>query len=460
VLFLSCIGLHVACGGDIAEAPAPPNVVLVVADTLRADHLSCYGYERPTSPFLDNFVGSADRYTRCNATSPWTLPTHASLFTGLYPFQHHARAEAGPDGRIQELSLNSAHGTLAEVLGDSGYRTAAFASNVAYMHRGTGLDQGFGTYEVQREPASEKARRAVDWLDASGGGPFFLFVNFMDTHGPYNVSELPGARGDALSGPVPGNSRRLLDELYAEVIDQGQAASPQRVAVLRSQYDNGVAHVDAGLEHLVRHLEESGELENTIFVFTSDHGEFFGEHGLVGHSKDVYEETLHVPLVLKRPGQVEGRVLDGLVSSAEVANLIAAELTGEVGQVARAQFPKRLGEEGSMAELNFSRQRDLTSRHGKRFQRMRKVLYTEKFKFIWSSDGAHELYNLKADPAETRNLAPDRPKIVARFEQQLQTLLGSGVSSIEAGPPIQVDAALLQSMRGLGYVGHIGEEED
>jgi len=455
---LGALALFSACGGD-SNAIGPPNVVLIVIDTLRADHLSCYGYGLPTSPSIDRLAATSDLYTRCRATGPWTLPSHASMFTGRFAFQHRARTELRPDGLMYELPLSEEHATLAELLGSAGYRTGAFAANVAYLRQEYQLDQGFGTYEVEREPAIEKARDAVKWMEEEGSAPFFLFVNFMDTHRPYNVSPLPGDRAEGLPAPAESHPGKLLDELCADVMDLALPNPTERVSAVISQYDTAIAHADVGVEAIVAHLEASGQLENTILIVTSDHGEYFGEHGLVEHSKDLYEEAMHVPLILKRPGQAEGQRRDEHVSLADVPGLVARELPLELAAQARLQFPLDPARNFTIAEVSFSRQRDLEASYGQRFLRERKALYSGKFKLIWSSDGQHELYNLELDPNEARNIIREKPVVVERLGKRLEQYMKDNASVIESAAPVTLDAEALKSLQGLGYLGDSDDED-
>ena len=185
-----------AAAAGLACSPAPPparGVVLVTIDTLRADHLGCYGYARNTSPSLDALAERATVYTRAMASSPWTLPTHASLFTGLAPFEHGARTFLDASGRSLANPLDSAHLTLAEALRAEGFATAAFVANTGYLHPRHQLDRGFEVYEVRDESAMSMLPRIFEWLDEKAGGAFFLFVNFMDAHRPYNTTPRPEA---------------------------------------------------------------------------------------------------------------------------------------------------------------------------------------------------------------------------------------------------------------------------
>jgi len=198
-----------ACAPD-RRADAPPNVVLLVLDTVRSDHLGCYGYGRPTSPGIDAFARGATRYTRSLSAAPWTVPTHASLFTGKAPLAHGAHtikieARGHPDVRpLDDDAL-----TLAEVFAAEGYDTAAFAANTAFLARQWKLDQGFQTYHLERVRADALNRSVFAWLDAHGDEPFFLFVNYIDAHRPYDTRPRRG-----FLDPPASQDPNLLDSSW------------------------------------------------------------------------------------------------------------------------------------------------------------------------------------------------------------------------------------------------------
>lgn len=439
----------------LAEAP---NVVLIVLDTVRADHLSCYGYDRLTTPHIDALCDSAVRYTHCRATGPWTLPSHASMFTGRFPYQHRARTEAEPDGGLQELPLSFEHWTLAESLASTGYRTGAFVANAAYLREEFQLDQGFEHYVVEREPALEKNKAAFEWMD-DGEGPFFLFLNFMDAHRPYNTRPIDEERAQAFAPDGVVHSATLLDQLYAEVMGQGREGSADIVEELVARYDTGIANADLAVGEIVARLKERGLWEQTLLIVTSDHGEFFGEHGLVEHSKDVYEEVLHVPLVVKWPGETSAvRVAEDLISIADVPALVMESMPEDFDAEQRGLFKRSSLPDLSLAENNFSRSKDLRSAYGQRFMRERRVLYSGKHKLILSSDGGNELYDLDADPGEATNLFEQRPKVAKRLSMALKQYVTANPGEIDRAQPVQLDSQALQDLKALGYTGE--DEED
>jgi arylsulfatase A-like enzyme len=317
-----------------------PNVLLIVLDTVAAEHLSLHGYERPTCPTLEELAKRGIRFSQARATCSWTLPSHASMFTGRWPHELSA-------GWL--TPLDSTYPTLAEVLGSQGYATAGFVGNTFYCGADTGLARGFTHYEdyilpefapfrmsalVQRplegfhavertfkmwltgvslqavltpfdlghrKPASVVSREFLDWLSArrQPERPFFAFVNYFDVHYPYQVAY----GGIHRFGSKPVTDRELdLIENWQSVEKQG--LSLQEVAFVRDAYDDCVADLDERLGLLIDELDRRGILEQTWLIITSDHGESFGEHpNVFKHGGSLYQTEVHVPLLIVPPGR-------------------------------------------------------------------------------------------------------------------------------------------------------------
>jgi arylsulfatase A-like enzyme len=439
------------------EGAAPSvNVILIVLDTVRADHLSCYGYPRRTTPELEWFARRATRYLRAQAPAPWTLPSHASLFTGLYPFEHHAHSvdvarptrEMRSDGLFTNVRpLAPEARTLAEVLRDRGYLTGAQVANVVFMTRKFGVAQGFEQYSALSGRAPLITRGAMHWLNRRARDPerrerpFFLFLNYMDAHAPYNTSPVPGL----FDHEVPDDAMATIMQLYPKVLRPDRSAPPELIKLANEQYDLGVANADQGLGLLFRYLEEQGLFDSSLIVATSDHGEYLGEHDLIEHSKDVYQEALWVPLLIKRPGQRRGRDEPRLISLTHVPGLIMEVLGGE------NPFPHRWPAPVAYAENHFARVKDLEARWGYRFQRERFVIFRKHWKYIESTDGAHELYDLRRDPQELHDLREQYPRRAAALRRRLLRVLEAAPPAPTFVPrPIDEDEA--ERMRSLGYL--------
>ena len=446
------VALTAACG---APEPRPRNILLITLDTLRRDHLGGYGYSLDTSPELDAFASHATRFDRAYSTAPWTLPTHASLFTGRHPFEHGARTTSRGAIPPTEKTLNAAPldleiVTLAEVLAGEGYRTAAFVSNPLFLGTRFQLDQGFESYTVERLPAVDVVDRATRWLERHTREqpeiPFFVFVNFMDTHRPYQ-SEPASKRLPPPSADLPGE---LLKELMAAVMESDGSPPTDLTQRVIEHYDAAIANVDAGVGELLRWLEDRGLYDDTSIAITSDHGEYFGEHDIVEHSKDIYEEAIRIPLIIKAPGQRSGATDTRIVTSVDLARLLL-DFDPALRGSHRDAFPYEPGNHPAIVENYYSRAKDLAKSYGARFDRVRTAVLFDDWKFIRSSDGLHEMYDLAKDPAEAHNLIDSAPDAVKRAERILSEFMEG--KEVEANAPgIDVGSDEVEMLEELGYL--------
>lgn len=424
------------------------SVVLITLDTLRADHLTCYGYGRETSPRIDAFARRSTRFANAYATAPWTVPAHASIFTGLFPFEHGARTvKVTADAAENVAPLSGDHSTLAEVFRDAGYQTAAFVANSGYLLPRFGFDQGFETYIVKRQYGQQLNSSIFDWLRKNAKKPFFLFLNYIDTHRPYNISPRQGT----LPAPSRESPGQLLDLLYHHVMGSSAEAPSSLVHAVIDQYDTAIANVDRSIGELFDFLAQHDLFDDTMIILTSDHGEYFGEHHLVEHSKDVYEQALRVPLIIKLPNQQVATLDERPVSAVDLPRLILDQLPAEIADRAWRVFPYRVGNHPIIAENYFSRLKDL--RHpvwGARFDRVRAAFYSDQYKYIRSSDGQHELYDLAQDPAERSNLIAHRPEVARRLARELEGFQHNGFAP--PGEPVKtLPEEALEQLRALGY---------
>jgi arylsulfatase A-like enzyme len=439
-----------SCGPS--ESPTiPPLVLVITLDTLRSDHLGCYGYSRPTSPNLDAIAKQSTLYQHARSVAPWTLPAHASLFTGLYPFEHGARTyhieDVHAPGAFNVSPLNPQHQTLAESFQQAGYRTAAFVANKAFLHQKFQADQGFEVYQNQRVYADEINAQAFAWIDQNREQPLFLFLNYMDTHRPFNTKARPGFLGK----DIPEISKQTFDRLYDEVLGSDGPVAKSLLEDVRDQYDLAIANLDEQIGLLRSFLDERGLWDPALVLITSDHGEFFGEHRLIEHSKDVYEPVLRIPLLLKGPGQVAGQVEPRPISLVHLPRILLqhAQLWQDDDPAWQQAHP--WPSDRILVQNWYTRMKDLRSPWGPRFDRVRMALYEDGYKYIQSSDGKHELYRLSADPEENHNLVAAEADRAANLAAKLQALLASR-SAGEAKPfqaPLSDEE--LQALKELGY---------
>lgn len=452
-------------GGDAASGPpsGPPRgaatnkILFLSLDTLRADHLSLYGYERPTSPAIEAFAGRSTLYTRALATAPWTLPSHASMFTGLYPVEHGAHTWPLVDEDVEREAGNNVGSlaerftTLAEVLEDAGYATGAVVANLAYMDECFGMAQGFQHYDQKRGAVKAVSARALDWLSEHQDGPFFLFVNFMDTHRPYNSRPRPGF-GD------PTADKNALKRAAPYILDPERTVPPELLATVIEQYDTAIANLDEGLGELFDELRARGLFDDMLIVVTSDHGEYLGEKDLIEHSKDVHQPVLHVPLIVKVPGQTVGAVDEEWISHVHLPALVLAYVDLGEGVETPTEFLAHWPRGRVFSENYYSRIKDLRARWGARFDRVRRVIVEGDLKFIDSSDGAHELYDLGRDPGEDTNLWPPD----GGAGERLAVEAGRWWDSRAVAPQpaaLELSGELQRTMEEMGYAGSDDDED-
>ncbi|MCC7353649.1 MAG: sulfatase-like hydrolase/transferase [Anaerolineae bacterium] len=438
-----------------AQAGAP-NLLVIVLDTLRADHLSAYGYDRLTTPNLDRLAQGGVLFEYAVANTSWTLPSHASLFTGRFPHEHEA--DWG-------MPLNRKYPTLAEALARQGYRTAAFAANTSYVSPEWGLKRGFSRFEVYGDSLADDAMRTVygrkaaltilprlgyfdipgrknaervnqeflRWVDGRDGRPFFAFLNYNDVHDPYLTKEPfqtqfsnKVARGDVINFQFQANAFR-----------RNLIVTPEEAQMETNGYDGTLAYLDHQLGALFAELARRGLDKSTLVVVTSDHGEAFGNHDLFGHGNSLYWETLHVPLIFSWPGKIPANVR---VSPIVSLHQIPATIMDLFGSTASPAFPgKSLAKLWSGNADNGPREPVLAevSRKGGGLPHYPaaahslRSLVTDEWHFILSDTGRAELYAWRADPKENHDLVdtPEGRIVVKKLLQQLADMMAAaGVS--------------------------------
>ncbi len=312
LLGLVLVGCGPPSGDDPGMATRPaPNIVLVVVDTVRSDHLSCYGYQRPTSPNLDQLASQSLVFVNSFATSTWTLPSVATLLTGLLPDQHGLKTT---DDRLSEEIE-----TVAERLQDAGYQTAAFTDG-GFLDPLWGFAQGFNRYDSTAGEAwdpkdvSVIEAQASAWLRENRLEPFFLLVHTYEAHQPYRFQ--PGFSERFLGNEeIETESEEILAwDLYR---NRGDNDFLRRGVAL---YDGEIARADHYIGRLIQTLRETGGFDDTAIIVTSDHGEEFLEHGGVEHGTGkVFDENIRVPLIVKLPGVTEGMRIETPVSGVDLA---------------------------------------------------------------------------------------------------------------------------------------------
>jgi len=480
----------------LAAPPADaPNIVMIVLDTVRLDHLSTYGYERETSPALSRIAAQGMRFDEARVNGMWSLPSHASFFTGLPPSVHGAHYE--------NWALEGDTHTIAEVLSDHGYRTLCVTGN-PLISRGLGTAAGFHeveeswrSYWVQESMSVWRMLRPVWDRDRDKGGastvrflrrwfsqeqrrPFLLVVNVMDPHAPYN--DVPAEYQDRFrsDGVSRGEARRLSAKVFFHHVFAGPLSlTDDELDTVKRSYDGSVAYGDAVLGEIVDALDEQGLGDDTLLIVTSDHGELLGEHGGTwGHVHTLYDELLRVPLVMRYPQRIPaGRVSNVPVESLDLvptvyaaAGVPAAERPATGGADLAPFWPAPGGDNGGedgerpgwwmVAEhfvpsmLPESAGRDLSGERGELFVRRRAVLAGET-KYVVSSSGTEVLHDLAVDPGETRDMSRQDAPRMERGRNLLSAWveagdLAWGEQTEGVGP--ELDPATRQRLKELGYI--------
>ena len=491
---------------DVAKSPAPaaaaprmvaagPNILLIVLDTARADRMSLYGYSRDTTPFLSAWARESTVFDRAVSPAPWTLPSHASIFTGQYPAVHQATNEH-PYMRAELV-------TLAEILADKGYATVGFSGN-STVGSAENMDQGFEHfYEVFQLPALRPVRHlALSWLlreisgsrpsgktSASETGafirrwlgrwekspqvsrrPFFMFINYIDAHLPYVPP--PDFRKKFLSSPLRPIVQRLcgrnwLREAFYRMGSPGTMAG-EDYRQLADLYDGEIAFLDAELRGLLEDLRRRGLLDATCVAIVSDHGENLGEHGgLLDHCFSLHQTLLHVPLIIRYPPLFpKGLRLPALVSTTSLFRTILDEAGASPAPAwppALGPLPRRPEESGlSMAlseygipafELSLLAE-EARGVDARRYAVGLTSIQTLGVKVVLRSDEQASFVDLLKDPAEETGIDAKTSEEGRRLLVELEKWRSS--LTIPVFPPLKIlsplDQKTRQSLRALGYI--------
>jgi len=494
----------VGCGGErraTLRESGPPDLLLVVWDTVRADRLSLYGHERETTPRLDAWARDARVFENAVSTAGYTLASHASIFTGLLPSEHCVDND---NPRLDERFT-----TLAEILRNAGYQTYLYSENPHVAEGPSNLAQGFETVEHPWSPGrAEAARRIVEaklppeersselrarlaasdrgtrsawdikaagelaeqavreWLSrADPKRPWFVFVNYMEAHRPMipprRYRERMMSAEDVDASYRVDRSRLRLWEYTFGLRDYDE----REIALTRGTYDAALLELDELTGSFLQDLAAGGRLERAAVVVTSDHGELLGEHHMLDHHYSLHEPLLRVPLIVRVPGRLApGRDARPVVNFDVYATLL--ELAGidlppgthahsllapreQRARLAEDPVPPHIGIQAvQAAHPDF----DPTP-----FRRRLRAWIDGSYKYLWSSDGRSALYDLARDPAESRDLRGEQPEVAARLSADLDAYRASlrpcrpGETAAPASTPAERGR-----LRALGYEG---EEE-
>jgi len=414
------------------------NVILISIDTLRQDHVGAYGYEHDTTPNIDSFAAESVQFDHAIAMAPSTLPSHASIFTSMIPEHHRAF-------RSTERPLPDEAVTMAEILFRAGYRTGGFTAG-AQMHEKYNVDQGFDVYDSFEQEMTHESRfsdivaKGKDFLEEHGDEQFFLFLHTYEVHTPYTPPP------EYLQAFDPDYDGDLGDEITLQYL-RSVFENPVRLRVsekdqrhIVAAYDGEIRNMDAAFGDLVAYLRERDLYDNTLIVFTSDHGEEFGERGRHGwHSWTLYDELLTVPLLIKLPGsryggRTVGEVARGIDLLPTMVDLLDIDTTQPF-------------EGTSLMDRVLNRRTDVVFAVSQRDYAgtLPTSIRTARWKLY---DGA--LYDLAADPIERHDVSAEHPHVRAALDANLAVIRSH--SALSDADPIELDEALRRELRDLGYI--------
>jgi arylsulfatase A-like enzyme len=429
------------------ENPHPKlNVILISMDTLRADHLGCYGYARDTTPHLDAFSKESVLFTQVIAQAPYTVSSHMSMFTSMYPSFHKVNL-------IRESTMNPKIETLAERLYNNGYRTWAIVGG-GQMSSDYGLSEGFESYTEFTSPHRDvwrKIQEIIGFIEKEKNNNFFIFFHSYKPHAPYNpLPPYDTMFSPDYSGPISGSINQI------EAINSGEIeVTPKDIEHLIALYDGDIREMDDQIAELFEYLKKEGLDKRTLVVFTSDHGEEFGEHGKVGvHSHTVYDELLLVPLILHLPDILpRGAVQNDQVQSVDILPTIL-DLTG-------IEFDETVIQGKSLLPIFKSGQNAVNNREafserlaadGNHYRSMRSSGYKYIMHEVKKKDFVgHLYYDLTSDPQEQNSLELSPQKLRGMFNKILFLIEeGKRVDAFQRGRKIDQDT--LETLKALGYI--------
>ncbi len=432
------LGIAFLClAGCGTEKEVPPNVLLISIDTVRADILGCYDNPRETSPTIDRLAREGTRFADCSSTAPWTLPAHASLFTGTYPRTHGLKNH--------EKTLDPDLPTLATRLQAAGYETRAVVNTYHLGEPRYGLQAGFrhAEYIFELDPDTRTVQNRGEEVNARAfealaqmRKPFFLFLHYYDAHSAYDAGiPYEGMFVEPYEGPLNGTTRQL-----SRYRKRGRDITTDDARFLRQRYEAEVRRLDDLLEVLLSRLDELGLTENTLVVLTSDHGEEFGERGGSLHGRTQYQEVLGVPWIVRGPGVQANHVLEEPVSLVDVAPTIL----GWLG----------LGSCATHEGVNLA-----DALRGRSLPPLERVIYSEADHENWIERVPHaditamvrsgglklchneilerfELFDLTSDPGELNNRYGENLDALAqRLERELRRFMAREDGGIAIPPP-------------------------
>lgn len=453
------------------------NVIILLVDMLRRDHLGCYGYERMTSPFIDEMAAEGIKFNNAVSQCSWTLPSVATVFSGYYPTMHGVKRER--DGMPTSLT------TIAEMFRERGYSTAAFITN-PYLKKVYNLHQGFDWYDdnllkrtffhlaVENTPylriipqivyetkrllglpvekpderefvtwwskklnASSVNMRALKWVKKNRKAPFFLYVHYIDVHGPYDNLRTYVGRGKPKKNMLSLRGETRSDE--------------DKQKELKELYDGAIQYVDEQVKDLVDELKDLGVYGNSLIVFTSDHGRELLEHGALGHGATLYHEQLRIPLIIfPTDATPERGEIDASIGLIDLFPILDSWL--DLSSSGKGQPVSLMNSTLDSYFAQLETRKFLFSETDLRAS-IRSVVLENKWKYIEdTSKGTRELYDLQEDPTEQENLLSEHPILAASLREHLDAHFAELESHAFEAKKVKLDEWTEHSLKAIGYL--------
>jgi len=426
------------------------NLLLIGVDSLRADHMSCYGYNRLTTPHIDRLASRGVLFEEAFSPHIPTVPGYTSMLTGTDVISNQAVSLAPKDPIDTSIRL------LPETLGETGYRSACVGFDGSFFR---GFDE-YRTYDcwpswedAPGHKAEELNRRAIPLLEDMAPGPFFLFLRHMDPHTPYLP---PPPFRDLFHSGDPTIGDNSMDHVFARDSFAGYFRSWMPPGIrdidwVVAQYDSSLAYMDVCIRRIITRLEELGLVENTLVAITSDHGESLGEHGIYFDHHGLYEQTIHIPLILHLPGTIPGgsRFSETVLQHDLLPTLLdimgLGEIVREMNIDGRSTLPIINGEGSWSHDEFYLSECTWMKKQGWRTSRFKMIQALEPDMYGFP---AWELYDLTQDPGERENLADDEPGIVRSLSERMESWKSTRMT--ESGKPDPLENSW-PSFRASGY---------
>jgi len=445
-LMLAPIILILICNGFIysyrlINHSKGPNIILISIDALRADHLSCYGYHRNTSPNIDQLAREGVLFKNCFSQATWTRASHASIFLSQYVWRHKVDTHEKP---LHSLSV-----TLAEILKNENYATAGFTGGIVVSSK-YGFNQGFEIFDdgIPGDPTHHEIasyiHKLLSWLESVKSRNFFLLIHTYDVHTPYN---LPAPYFDLYTNS--SSEGKSLNTSSGIALSKPDASNltPNETDHIIAVYDGSINYVDDQLGKVFRKLDQLGIADNTIVIITADHGEAFREHGRFEHSHKPYIEEVHVPLIMKGPGIPRNRIYENYVQHIDILPTILEILN----------IPKRKEIQGKslLTPVKNSETQEYPETYscGLLSWPLSISLRTKEWTYIMNQDGRDELYDRIDDPKEQKNLIKERPLIAQKLKEELEDFIAlTSEGEPQVAEKVYIDEELKEQLKSLGYL--------